>query len=542
VSCTLQAQPEKQVDRLFTSWNNAETPGAAIAVMKDGKIILKKGYGSADLEHDIPIRPSTVFHIASVSKQFTAYAVLLLERDGKLSLDDDIRKYIPEVPDFGKVITLRQLVHHTSGLRDQWNLLALAGWRLDDVITTDHIINIVSRERELNFDPGNEYLYCNTGFTLLAEVVARVSGKSFADFTRERIFTPLKMVNTLFYDDHEKIVKNRAYSFYPSGSGYKKSVLNYANVGATSLFTTVEDLCLWAGNFEDPVIGDKKLIAEMEEKGILNNGDTITYAMGQEVGIYKGLRFMSHAGGDAGYRTFLGRFPDQRFSVIVLSNDATFDPVGMALKIADIYLKDKYAAETNDESRVSGFENKPGVPDVDLLKSYCGKYELEQSLVVTVELENDKLSAEAPGYSKIFLDQMSSNEFKVKGMDAKVIFLKDDQGEVNQAKVVLKGRESIARKMKGFDPQDVDLSEFTGDFNSPELNTSYSFVLRDGILIARHFRIGDITLTPVDADNFKANKWFFGQVEFIRDDHNNIKGCRVSSGRVRNLWFDKLKE
>ncbi|MGD0342318.1 MAG: serine hydrolase domain-containing protein, partial [Bacteroidales bacterium] len=215
--------PQIQIDQLLTAWNNPKTPGAAIAVERNGKIIFEKGYGSADLEHNIPITPITVFHIASLSKQFTAFSVLLLEKEGKLSINDDVRKYIPEIPDFGKVITLNELMHHTSGLRDQWDLLAMAGWRLDDIITKDQILRLVSRQKELNFNPGDEFLYCNTGFTLLAEVVARVSGQTFAEFTRTHIFEPLKMSNTLFYDDCEKIVKNRAYSFHVDSTGFKKS-------------------------------------------------------------------------------------------------------------------------------------------------------------------------------------------------------------------------------------------------------------------------------------------------------------------------------
>lgn len=265
----------EQVDEIFAAFNNSETPGAAVAVVKDGKIIFKKGYGLANLEYDIPVTPATIFHIASVSKQFTVFSILLLEKEGRLSLDDDIRKYIPEVPDFGRKITLRHLANHTSGLRDQWNLLAMGGWRLDDVITKDHVLKLVSKQKDLNFEPGAEYSYSNTGFTLLAEVVARVSGKSFAEFTEERIFEPLGMDNTLFYDDHEKIVKNRAYSYHTDSTGYKKSVLSYANVGATSLFTTVEDLSLWAMNFSNPKVGDTTIFNKMNTPAVLNDGKKI---------------------------------------------------------------------------------------------------------------------------------------------------------------------------------------------------------------------------------------------------------------------------
>jgi CubicO group peptidase (beta-lactamase class C family) len=539
----LGTTPGKKMDQLFAPWDNPETPGAAVAVVKEGKIIFKKGYGSANLEYSIPITPSSVFHIASVSKQFTAFSILLLAKEGKLSLDDDIRKYIPEVPDFGKIITLRQLAHHTSGLRDQWSLLVMAGWRLDDVITKEHILKLVSRQKELNYNPGDEFLYCNTGFTLLAEVVARVSGKTFAEFTRERIFEPLKMYHTLFYDDHEKIVKNRAYSYQMDSTGFKKSVLSYANVGATSLFTTAEDLCLWAMNFEKPVVGDMGIINEMNKRGILNKGDTISYALGQDVSKYKRLNLIAHSGGDAGYRTFLGRFPDQRFSVIVLSNNAAFNPAGLALKVADIYLKDKL--ETPKEKVVPVAvvsENQPVEVDPEILKSYCGQYELRPGLVVTVTMEDKKLYAEVPGQSKILLEPASSSEFKIKGTDGKATFIREDSSKFSKLKVILDGQELIAPKMKDFDPASVNLTEFTGEFFSSELSTTYTITAEGGKLIVRHQRVSNFKLTPVKPDYFAGGVWFFGQVEFVRDDQKNISGCRVSNGRVRNLWFEKVNK
>ena len=455
--------PNEKVDELFTVWNFNEAPGAAVAVIKDDSIIYKKGYGMANLEYDIPIRPSTIFHIASVSKQFTVFTILLLEKEGKLSLDDDIRKYIPEVPDFGETITLKHLASHTSGLRDQWNLLAMAGWRLDDVITKEHILKLVSRQTALNFTPGDEFLYCNTGFTLLAEVVARVSGKSFAEFTKENIFDPLKMSNTLFYDDHEKIVKNRAYSYYPDSTGYKKCVLSYANVGATSLFTTVEDLSLWSLNFSNPLIGDADLLNTMNTPAVLNNGKTFGGALGQFVGTYKGLNEIQHGGSDAGYRTYLTRFPDQKFSVIVFSNSAAFRPDMMAHKIVDIYLNDKIQVEPKQEAK-----------KVELIKLTEG-------------------------------DQITD-----------------------------------ASSVKPFDKTTVNLTDFTGRFYSEELATEYRFNVVDEKLIAQHSRLSDFELDPIKEDQFSGDAWFFSQIEFIRDANNVISGCKVSSGRVRNLIFKKM--
>ncbi len=530
---------EKLVDQLFAAWDRKVSPGAAVAVVEDGKIVFKKGYGMANLEYDIPIRPDTIFHIASVSKQFTVFSILLLERDGKLSLDDDVRKYIPELPDFGKKITLRHLANHTSGLRDQWSLLAMAGWRLDDVITKEHILKMVSRQKELNFDPGDEYMYSNTGYTLLAEIVARVSGKSFPEFTDDRIFKPLGMKNSLFYDDHQKIVKNRAYSYAPANDGYIKLVLNYANVGATSLFTTVEDLSLWAMNFEDPKVGDREIFNKMKTQGVLNNGRKINYALGQEVGIYKGLNQISHSGGDAGFRSYLGRFPDEKFSVIVLSNDGSVNPQALALGVTDIYLNDKFKIEENKNTAQKTTANEEVKVPVETLRDYVGSYQLFPNFVITITQENGQLYGQATGQPRGGLIPLSKTKFKAQGVEAEFTFQRDEDGKVNVLKLFQNGQTIDANRIQPFDPKTVNLNDFKGNFYSEELGTEYIFTVEDGNLIAKHQRLSDIKITPVDKDIFTGNVWFFGQVKFERNAENKITGIRVSNGRVRNLWFER---
>src|SRR5580698_3867179 len=222
---------DAQIDAAFKEWNSSNTPGASVAVIDKGKIVFAKGYGIANLEYDVPIKPQTIFHVASVSKQFTAMAVVLLESDGKLSLNDDVHKYLPELPDYGKKITLRNLLQHTSGVRDQWQTLALAGWDMQDVIAQDQILRMMFRQKELNFPPGTRYLYSNAGFTLLAEIVARVSGQKFPQFCNERIFVPLQMTHTHFHQDLTQIVRDRAYSYSQRENGYAIAPLNYANAG-----------------------------------------------------------------------------------------------------------------------------------------------------------------------------------------------------------------------------------------------------------------------------------------------------------------------
>jgi CubicO group peptidase (beta-lactamase class C family) len=533
----IASTPEKRINQLFAQYSEKDVPGAAIAVIQNGKIQYKNGFGMANLEYDIPITPSTIFHIASVSKQFTVFSILLLEKEGKLSLDDNIRKYIPEVPDFGKIITLRNLANHTSGLRDQWNLLGMAGWRLDDVITKEQILKLVSKQKELNFNPGDEFVYCNTGYTLLAEVVARVSGKTFPEYTEEFIFKPLNMTNTLFYDDHEKIVKNRAYSYKGAGKGYKKSVLSYANVGATSLFTTVEDLSLWTLNFENPVVGNQDIFNKMSQKAVLNKGDTIEYALGQVINKYKGLNMVSHGGADAGYRTFLGRFPDQKFSVIVFSNDASNDPGKLAMKVADVYLKDEIKTEGKDDKKEIK-ENKSSV-NTDTLKAYVGQYELQPGFIITITEENGNIYGQATGQQKMELKAISSNEFSVIGVDAKLTFHRDIDNKINLLKLH-QGGVFDAQRMKPFDKSSVRLGEYAGQFHSDELSTEYTFVIKNDTLVATHSRLSDIKMTPAKTDVFNGDKWFFGQTEFIRDKNKSVIGCKVSSGRVRNIWFKKV--
>lgn len=529
--------PSEKVDELFTIWDNNYSPGAAVAIVKDGKIIYKKGYGIANLEYDIPITPSSVFHIASVSKQFTVFSILLLEKEGKLSLDDDIRKYIPEVPNFGKTITLRHLATHTSGLRDQWELLMLAGWRFDDVITKEHILKMVSKQKELNFNPGEEFTYCNTGFTLLAEVVARVSGKTFAEFTKTRIFDPLQMTSTLFYDDHEKNVKNRAYSYYSDNNGYKKSVLNYANVGATSLFTTVEDLSRWANNFSSLKIGDQTIIDKMNTPAVLNNGKTFGGALGQFVGKYKGLNEIQHGGADAGYRSYLTRFPDQKMDIIVLSNLAEFNPVRIAHQIADIYLGDQFIKTVEPEIKAEEKIN-PGITiDDAIIKSYVGNYQLQPGVVMNVSEKDGLLSGQITGQPAFKLSPLSNKEFEVAAVGAKITFVSGNDAAITALQINQNGQTTEALRITPFDKANVKLSDYEGRFYSEELTTEYVLVTVNGKLTVTHYRLEDFELIPDTKDKFSSQR---GTIDFIKDANNVIIGFKISTGRVNNLWFKKL--
>src|SRR5690349_21458026 len=291
----------RTVDHIFDAWRSTDMPGCALGVSRGGRVVYEHGYGMANLETGTPITPASIFHVASVSKQFTAMAIMLLARDGKLSVDDDIRKYLPEIPDYGTRITIRHLLTHTSGLRDQWELLALARGRFEeDRITEADVMDIVPRQTALNFTPGSEYVYSNTGFTLLGVIVKRVSGKSLRDFADERIFKPLGMASTHFQDDYTMLVRGRTSAYAPRAAGWRVSIPNYDTYGATSLFTTVGDLLKWEANLDNPTVGDRALIARMETPTPLTGGDTSNYGFGLSIDRYRGARVVGHGGADAG--------------------------------------------------------------------------------------------------------------------------------------------------------------------------------------------------------------------------------------------------
>lgn len=425
---------EKRIDQIMSIWDTDSTPGISLAVVQNGKVVFSKGYGMANLEYDIPIETNSIFHVASISKQVTAFAILLLAEEGKLSLDDDIRKYISEVPNFGYPITLRHLATHTSGLRDQWNLLKMAGWRMDDVITTDQVLKLIAKQKELNFLPGEEFLYCNTGFTLLAEIVEEVSGMTFAEFTQKHIFEPLKMSNTQFYDDHEKIVKNRVYSYIQETGGYRKANLNYSIPGATSLFTTPEDLAKWVLNFENPVIGTSESMRQMQTKGVLNNGDSTNYALGLGINYYNGLLNVSHGGADAGFRTYLSRFPNQKFAVIVFGNDGAFSPGTIANQISDLYLSDLYVEEIEKKEPKSNTLMKEKLAP-EFLEKYIGEYAIDQNFTIKISLIKGKLYGEATGQEIFEMNPETPTLFKIKDAKARISFHQDTDGTINMLKL-----------------------------------------------------------------------------------------------------------
>ena len=423
---------EAKVDQVFAEWDKPDTPGAALSVIRDGEIIYKRGYGMANLEYDIPIAPTTIFDIASVSKQFAGFAIAMLLHEGKLSLDDDIRMHLPDVPDFGKKITIRHLVHHTSGLRDWVQSLVIAGGQMDDVISFKHILKMVRRQKELNFEPGTAFLYSNTGYNLLAEIVEKITGDSFREWTDANIFKPLAMTNTHFHDDHEKIVKNRAYSYLPvKDNGYKNAVNNLTALGSSSLYSTAEDLSKWILNFDDAQIGGQAVIEQMHQRGVLNDGEQISYAFGLDIGEYRALQTVGHGGSWRGFRSHLIRFPAQKFGIVILCNLDNFNPLNLARKIADIYLSDVLApkAPEPDKQPSERTETEPLTPEQ--LSEFEGDYYTEElDTTYTIGVQGNQLVAQHRRHDDISLTCADDHFVGDAWFFPEVHFSRDDTGQV----------------------------------------------------------------------------------------------------------------
>jgi CubicO group peptidase (beta-lactamase class C family) len=536
------AELRSKADEVFAEWDNAESPGCAMAAIRDGEIIHARGYGMANLEHGLPLTPRSVFRIGSSSKQFTAMAVLLLVEEGKLSLDDDIRKYLPELHEFDPPPTVRQLMHHTSGVRDYLTLMYLAGYRDEDYYTDAEVIEMLARQAHVNFKPGTQHLYSNSGYFLLSQIVLRASGKTLAEYAAERIFGPLGMKSTHYHDDHTRIVPNRASGYAPDGEGgYVISMTTLPMIGDGGVFTTVEDLLLWDRNFYDNKLGKggPELIERMITTGALTNGDPLKYAAGLVVGEYRGLPMIGHGGAFVGFRADMIRFPEQRFSVAVLCNVAASNPSGLAKKVADAYLADLLEPEP-ELPQAPAPKTKPGEPapnvkiDPALYDDYVGQYRLMPGFLLTVSREEDRLMVQPTGQAKTELFSESETLFVVKIADAKLEFKRDDSGKTTAVILYQAGRELRGERLDFEPPAEVTLRGYAGEYFSVELDVTYRISLEEDSLILHVRRLPPMTMQPSGTDSLGCD---LGSLQFKRDAEGAIVGFELEAGRVRDLSF-----
>lgn len=528
-----QTAPEDRgaaIDKMFERWDRPDSPGCAVGVSQHGRVVHRAGYGMANLEYGVRIRPDTIFESGSVAKQFTAAAITLLALDGKLSIDDPVRKYVPELPDFGTPILIRHFLNHTSGLRSQWPMLGFAGRPATRVVhTVDEILELVSAYTELNFKPGDEYLYNNTAFTLLSVVVARVSGKTFDEFCQERLFKPLGMTRTQWRDDFTEIVEDRATAYRRLPNGEFRMLMPFTDVvGNGGLLFTVGDALRWNENLDNPKVGGREMVERLETRGVLNDGFVNEYAQGLTVTNYRGVREVSHGGSTAGYQTFLARWPDERLSVAVLCNTTGVNPSGYAHQIADLFLAGK-------------LENVPRVKPADVpsasFKTLAGVYREKLSDAVIGVAWDEKAQALRVGGATLI--PTGPTVLSVES-GARTYTIETPAGGGATRITESDGGRSKPRvweREDPFAPTPAQLAAYAGDYVCPELGgLVYTFYVDGDALKMRARPAQRETLTPVFRDAFLMDG---NTVRFTRDAAGRVEGLRISAGRVRNLRFAK---
>jgi CubicO group peptidase (beta-lactamase class C family) len=404
------------VDTIFAPYNRRNAPGCAVGIVQNGALTYSRGFGEAVLLNHVKNTPQTAFYIASLSKQFTALSVLLLQQDKKLSLDDDIRRWVPEVPSLGH-ITLRELMQHTSGLRDYYGLLGINGWRQNELLTQREFLDLVSRQRALNFPPGTEFLYSNTGYALLAIVVQRASGMSLRDFAAQRIFKPLGMTHTEFRDDHTQPIDREAIGYLPQDGGFAVSIPQLDVVGDGGVFSTVEDLARWDANFDSGLVGGREGMRMMQQTATLPDGRSTGYALGLSVGNFGGSRVVSHSGAYGGYRSTYLRFPEDHLSVITLCNVSALSSE-LAERVASLYLGTGIGAGVDpfpsSFPRVVPSTPDPwkGMQEPDEQVWLEGKYySAELGMEITLRSENSRLVLRRAGSPDLVLTRVTRDVF-----------------------------------------------------------------------------------------------------------------------------------
>lgn len=522
-----------QVDQVFAQWDKPDSPGCTCAVMRDGEVVYSRAFGMANLEHGVSLTPQSVFHVASVSKQFTAASIALLALRGQLSLDDDIRMYVPEMPDFGETITIRHLVHHTSGMYSG-GISRLSGSTPRDYFNNARVLAGLSRQRTLRFRPGEEYLYSNGGYTLLAEIVKRVSGTSLREFAEENIFGPLGMANTHFDDDHRTIVKNRVQSYeQPAQGGLRRYVETEDWVGAIGLLTTAEDLLRWARNFYDIRVGGPNFIELILTRFTLNNGDTLHYSFGLEHSAYRGLKEVYHMGAWEGFSAMLLRFPEQRFAVAVLCNEPWAPE--LAREVADIHLSDVFeAVATEDESIPAP---KAVSVSTSELQEVVGHYwNDKRKRLRRIYVQDDTLRySGGPFESK--LAPLGNDRFYSLGERRIVSFTSPTPEQPRQMIVdVYDGEPVVYDAVEPVSPSPAELEAYLGTYFSEQLN--YTWVLRitnDALTMWDPRTWGELALRPFARDVFQLDLLWI--LTFARDAQGRVVSFMVDAAEVRNVQF-----
>jgi len=514
----LSAQSKQpDVDRIFSAFNT-HTPGCAVGVAQHGTPVLKSGYGMADLERSVPITADTIFESGSVAKQFTAMSLLLLEKEGKISLDDPMRKYLPELPDYGAPLTIRHVLSHVSGLRE-WRLVATLSGQSEGtyVLNNEDLLRFASKQRALNFDPGTVYSYTNTGFNIATILIERVSGKSFENFTRENIFEPLGMTHTRWRSDFRAIVPGRALSYERSGEGWINDTPVENIIGAGGMLSTVGDWLLWNENFTNVKVGGPEVVRAQQTPAILANGKTISYAKGLTVNTVDGLREVSHGGSTGGYRTWLARYPDQEVSIAVMCNAANADPVRLGRETARLWTG-------GVASKAAGFAVDPSQ-----LQQWPGMYrEIRNNTTIDVRVKDGKLTLDG----RVELTPIASGQFSVG--NTHVVFDRAGFREIDA------DGEVAFERVEPAHPAPSDLAALAGQYESRETESTLTIAAKGDKLTLAIASGAPAVLRPTYRDAFMMPRAGIS-IRFLRDSSGNVTGLSAGDSRAWDLRFTRLK-
>ena len=530
-----QFKESEAIDKIFEDWNQPNTPGCALGIIQNGELVYAKGYGLANMEYDIPNSATSVFRIGSTSKQFTAASIVLLVEQGKLSLDDKLSDYFPAFPEFAKTITVRHLLNHTSGIRDYLQLSFLKGLGDDDYYTDENVMDWLVNQADLNFVPGEEFMYSNSGYWLLGQIVKEASGMNMADYAQKEIFEPLGMNDTHFHNDHTQIVKNRASGYLPiDESNYRISMTTLDMIGDGGIFTTVNDIKKWDNSYYKSEVLSRAFWNMMTTQGILNDGEVIEYASGLMVGEYKGLKTISHGGAFVGFRAELFRFPDQELSIAVFANRGDANPSKRAIQVAEILLKDQFIEIEKGEVDQPKIE-APG--EEFTIEQFVGAYEIQAGLVTSISIKDDQLNVLQKWNGNTYnIVKVSGNTYQIAGEEGLSFTFSDlVDGQTNLLTVLQGGEATKALRKVEVDLSGVKLTDYIGSYYSVELDVTYNLKLENEVLsvVIADKQSFPSTLSGIDQ--------FYLPVGLLRFQRTNgvISGFEMDSGGVKNLKFEK---
>lgn len=544
----LAKDPRRRADQLLARYDAPDSPGAVFRVWRNGRVLYTKAVGAANLAYGIPYRSDTRTNIGSTSKQFTAFAVLLEAERGALSLDDDIRKHLPELPWLGDTVRVRHLITHTSGLREFLNLLVMGGRRLDhgDWIDRRELIGVVQRQPALQNVPGAEFNYNNTAFGLAALIVERTSGQDFPRYLRERVFQPLGMTRTMVRSTPEQIVPGMSEGYTPGPDGYREIGDLGGAMGAGGIYSTVEDLQRWAENMDAaaPVVGSRAIFEQMTTPSLLNDGKESGYGMGVFVDTHRGLRRIQHGGADVAHRSMLAVYPDIDAGVTVQSNHAGFSS-GLAFTLAEAFFADAMRPESTTVAEAAA--TPPASLTPERFEAFVGRFALDAApaFVIRFFREGAAYYLQATGQPRVEIEATSDTSFALKSLPATIAFHRGEGGRFSALTLFQNGAAQRATRLPdagsvaAFNPTGAALEAFAGRYFSEELEAFYTLVVTGDSLILRQRRHDDVRLAPGNTtDSFSGRDLTFA---FERDRNGVIVGFYVSNGRTRDVRFARIR-